>query len=70
MSDRDDLIAKEEKETSHQVNNTRYGGHHVFFFYGGAGSSYANGRVSSPAMAGGVARGGFGGIGAHASGGA
>lgn len=61
------LFAKEEEQAKQQASGShgRYHGGFLFIHSGG----YASGRSSSPAAASGVARGGFGGIGAHAAGG-
>ena len=64
LQDNDDLVAKEEKEVSQKVNNSRSGGHShggmIFFIRGG---TYTNGRVASPTLGNtGITRGGFGGI--------
>ena len=66
--DDNNLFAKEEDQAKQQVNGSRRNGHYMplIFIHGGG---YSSGRSSSPAMASGVARGGFGGIGAHAAGG-
>ena len=66
--DDNNLFAKEEDQAKQQVSSNRRGGYHgpLIFIHGGG---YSSGRASSPAMASGVARGGFGGIGAHAAGG-
>ena len=60
-----DLFAKEEEQSKQQVSGThRTGGHMpLIFIYGGG---YSGGRSTSPATAGGVARGGFGSMGASA----
>jgi hypothetical protein len=59
-----DLFAKEEEQSKQQVagNHRTYHGPLIFIYGGG----YSGGRSSSPATAGGVARGGFGSMGAHA----
>lgn len=59
-----DLFAKEEEQSKQQVAGSHRSGHMpLIFIYGGG---YSGGRSSSPATAGGVARGGFGSMGAHA----
>jgi len=63
----DKLFAKEEDQAKSQANGSHnrsgYHGGLIFLHSGG----YSGGRSSSPAMASGVARGGFGSIGAHTS---
>ena len=62
-----DLFAKEESQAKQQAAGTRHGHYGGIIFLHGGG--YAGGRSTSPASAGGVARGGFGGIGSHTAGG-
>ena len=59
-----DLFAKEEEQSKQQVagHHRTYHGPMIFIWGGG----YSGGRSTSPATAGGVARGGFGSMGAHA----
>ena len=66
--DDNELFAKEEEQAKQQAAGTRHGHYHggLIFLHGGG---YTGGRSASPAMASGVARGGFGGIGAHTAGG-
>jgi hypothetical protein len=72
LVDDEDVLAKEEKQVSQEVNKSRSSGrygHTFIFFHGGGWSSNGGGRYSATGGAG-VTRGGFGGIGAHTSGGA
>lgn len=61
--DDNDLFGNEEDKSKQQVdgNHRRSGG--MIFIYG---HGYSGGKSTSPATAGGVARGGFGSMGAHA----
>ncbi|MCE9530611.1 MAG: hypothetical protein K8T89_05705 [Planctomycetes bacterium] len=66
-----DLFAKEEEEAKKQASGSHHRTHShmpLIFLHGGG---YAGRASTSPAMASGISsRGGFGSIGAHASGGA
>jgi hypothetical protein len=70
ISENEDLIAKEEKQVTEQVQGSRRGGYHPGFIFIHGGAMGSNGRVSSSAIGNnGIARGGFGRIGSATVGG-